>query len=375
MIGAPCKYDSDCYEGGCSGNPVVVRYTMRHVKNKILMAAAVEGYGPQNMTPLKYRTYRDSTSTSGSEGGYLVNLVLSTDGRVHFSTPTDQSAKARSKLTSDSYRVVVALENALDWSTNDSVADGHILDFDCTSSGELFLLADLSSEYGSKFNSCLLHSSKPNLEAKISMNTSQKFGRLCVHDESRHVFMLDETNSKVYRVNSPRFDKIYAEDSDAPSGVTLTDLFALDSRKTYNLMGLTSDGLLIARIQDSSYSYPKGLFGDHFHARVIDCDVSTTTGGDVLVISRLEMTSSTSSSRNSRINDVLAFQVQGHTWLLQGPGGYDSTSRMVSFDCRMDVNSSGEARILFFKSCIPRPTGHKDHYISHLTVDAQKVQS
>lgn len=354
VVGGPCRYNSDCSTGGCIGNPVIVRYEMKTTEGgSVSLETSVENYAPKNVEAIKFRTYRVESSAS-SPSSILVNLLLGKDGSIYYSVPY-RSEGSKEKLVSHTVKSIIDLESALTWKKLVSVASDHILDFDCDERGGLYAVADLSVLYGKDFTSCLVITTKPNIEAKISYHVSSDFSRVCVHATSKIVYMLNVASNSVSKLSPPNYTSATVVNLYLPNDTFIVDIFVstIDGKET--LMGLTDKGLLIGRLKDTGYDYPAGIFGNKWTAKIAYCDIVNCSksgrGENLCVLAKCKVTAS--DAAQTVPVDALTYQFNGSTWLLPGPGGLSATSKEVSFQCSVDLDDEAVARVWFGKSCIP----------------------
>lgn len=346
-VGSSCVASADCLKGNCSGNPVVMLYRIVQVGSKSHLESTVENYAPNNIRPAKLRSYREHMDSQT----IIIYLILGKGGSLYYSVPADGETERQSSQISN---MIDRLKYSLKWIKVNTAADGYVSDFDCTASGKLFLLADLSSKYGSNFKTCLLTASKPNLEARMSLKASRKFHRISVHNLSENVYLLDRQASTLAVVNAPSYSILTPVLIALPRGVLLVDLFAPSVEKRVKLVGLTDRGVLLSKLKDTSFSYPEGAFGEDWTVRIDSCDVADSkkdgSGSSMNVLAKVQIQRK-EHSKTSPVN-AIAYLLEGSTWMLPGPGGFDAVSKSVKFESFFHLNEVGEARILYGSSCV-----------------------
>lgn len=317
-VGDPCTTTSDCSVGKCVVKPVVIEYRIA-TGNDGASSLSIKTltYTPINVDVTKYRT-----SGYGSNGP--LHIILGQDKQLHYSTANDS-------LTNKPWKVVSSIGNA------------SIVDFDCASNGRLGLLADMSNKFGGKYKTSILVTSSPNLEATLTFFSSIEYDRMCMN--ATDIYLLSTRTNEVVQLEGPDFKSTKGVRTGLPNGETLRQLFVPSVDGSDLLVGLTNKGFMLAKYNRSSLSYPQGVFGSTWEGVVKSCAVSGSQSG-LCIVSKCMVTPT---SGPKMVYDIMMLRIDGISYILPGPGGYNIVSQNVSFD---DIDEHRVARVLYKSTCV-----------------------
>lgn len=319
VAGSACVYNNDCNEGTCSGTGVVQSVDARLTPHDMV----VEAFAPINLLPLKLRFYY--------QGSKQVFVILSEDSMLQY------SRSAGPGKSGEWDRVKVGIEH---WAQ----------DFDCSKSGEVWVLSDSSHTYGNNYNTCILMAPSPDAELKVVFHTSNKYDKLTFNDDSRDCYLLNTAGANVLRVSTRNFNQATRVRMDLPQNITgLSDLFAVTVKGKVKLFGVTQDKVIACRLDGSSFSYPMGQFGNKWDVTVTRCDVSSAGSKGSEKVTVVALCEARLEKRPP--STVLIVYADGTTRVVPGPGGLDVSKQITKFDCYPTIDGYS-VRVLHTKSCV-----------------------